>query len=184
MSDIMVDIETLGSDPGSVILSIGAVSFTSPDMCEESVSPWVGNEFYRTIDIFSCLMHGLTINHETVKWWREQSDEAKIAAQPIGGVVTLSRALAEFAKYVRGHGLPRVWAKGPDFDLVVLHSAYKAVGLAVPWQYRNARDVRTIYDLAGGIKEPTNGVDHSALDDAKNQAQGVILAYNQIRRQS
>lgn len=66
---IMVDLETLGTAPGSVILSIGAVRF--------DVEEGLLDEFYVNIDVESSQRLGLTIDGATVMWWMKQSDAAR-----------------------------------------------------------------------------------------------------------
>src|SRR4051812_3766510 len=68
MQDIMIDLETLGTLPGSVILSIGAVAFD-----ELSVAPGAG--FYKVISTISCESCGLTKDEATEKWWLDQGEE-------------------------------------------------------------------------------------------------------------
>jgi hypothetical protein len=165
----MVDIETLGTKPGSVILSIGAVDF--------GPAPQDGKPFFRSIDVFSSLMAGCSIDAETLAWWRKQSPWAKDAAQPAHGQVSLPAALDAFAKYVEG--ADEVWAKGPDFDLVLLASVYQHFGARVPWSFRKTRDCRTIYALAG-VTHDSHGIDHSAVDDAVGQAKAVLEAYARL----
>lgn len=110
---VMVDIESLGLKPGAVILSIGAVQFSDAGF---------GASFYRAIDVFDSLMHGLTINPETVEWWRKQSAEARGAL--MSDPHPLDAALQDFAKFLDRRPLEtEVWAKGPDFDLVLLEAA-------------------------------------------------------------
>ena len=71
MSHAMIDIETLGTKPGCIIQSIGAVLF---DPFGKPVEMY---PFYRNISKQSCLDIGLTEDPNTVKWWSEQSDIAK-----------------------------------------------------------------------------------------------------------
>lgn len=169
MRRVMVDIETLDNAPTAVILSIGAVDFGP-----EGVSA----PFYRAVDIFSSLLAGSTISSDTVAWWSQQSPEAKAAAQPLKGKVPLIAALEDFAGYLQG--ADEVWAKGPDFDLVILSQAYRSIGRRQPWSYRNTRDCRTIYALAGDVREPKSGTEHSAVDDAEMQARAVLDAYQKL----
>jgi hypothetical protein len=173
----MVDIETLGTKPGSVILSIGAVRF------DES---GVGTErFYRPIDVLDGLMHGLTVDQATVGWWRMQSAEARGALQPGR---PLRETLEHFRTFVSVPGpytkpAEYFWAKGPDFDLTLLAAAYDAVGVKVPWSYRNSRDVRTILALAPGAAEQCGRQEHPAhhaLGDAELQAWQVIESAKQL----
>lgn len=163
---VMVDIETLGSKVGSVILSIGAVEF-APGY----------QEFYRRIELATAVLAGLSIDPNTVKWWTEQDAEARHAAFFCKGGMYISTALEDFTKFVDKDTY--LWAKGPDFDCVLLHAAYEKLGMKIPWSYRNTRDVRTITALSG-VKENRVGTDHNALDDAKNQAALVIEAYKKL----
>ena len=170
----MVDIETLGSAPGSVILSVGAVWFGDEG---------IGSEFYRTIDIFDSLLRGLTIEPETVEWWQAQGDRARAVAQDRSAMRDLGEALYDFARFIdqRAPAESYIWAKGPDFDLVLLQAAYKAAGTRIPWKYRNARDVRTLLGLAPvEVATEAGGVKHHALDDARYQAAQVIAAYQKL----
>lgn len=172
----MVDIETLGTKPGSVILSIGACRFDETGMGEE--------RFYRSIDVFDSLMSGLVIDQATLGWWRMQPPESKGALQTTR---PLRETLTEFARYLTKSGEGGddehylLWAKGPDFDLVMIEAAYTQLGLKKPWSYRVARDVRTILALAPGAADrPPKRQPHHALGDALYQAQQVIEAAQQL----
>jgi DNA polymerase III epsilon subunit-like protein len=168
MKHVMVDIETLGLKPGSVILSIGACRFDEGGVSEE--------RFYRPIDVFDSLMTGLKVDEATVGFWRMQLPEARSALSPGR---PLRETLEAFAEYVKG--VPLLWAKGPDFDLVLLDAACEAVGMKKPWSYRVARDVRTMLALApsfGTVPEGT--LAHHALSDAVYQATQVIAAAKEL----
>lgn len=167
MRDLMIDIETLGTAPGSVILSIGAVEF-------DAESGQLGDEFYAAIEPQSCVDVGLSVDMSTLKWWMAQSEEARSAA--FAGAEYLSKALFDLHQFVADAEPSRVWAKPPSFDLVLLESAYKACAITIPWHYRTPRDVRTLFDITGAV-QPDVGTAHNALDDAKSQALGVIEAY-------
>jgi len=60
----------LGTTPGCVILSIGAVFF-------DIDSGKLGKNFYSIISQDSCRLVGLKVEQETLKWWNSQSVEAK-----------------------------------------------------------------------------------------------------------
>lgn len=162
MKHVMLDLECLGNNVPGVILSIGAVEFNASGL---------GREFYYRIDVASSLLAGLTTQPETIQWWREQSPVAREAAFYCPGSVVLEEALTGFAKFVNKSTY--LWAKGPDYDCVMLAAAYRAVGMPVPWVFRNNRDVRTIFALAP-VAQSVNLLGHNALEDAKHQAMGVI----------
>ena len=72
--NIMIDIETLGIGPNSVIATIGAMKFdrtSSIKPIEEMTS------FYYRIDLESCQTLGMTSEEETVKWWDNQDEKSK-----------------------------------------------------------------------------------------------------------
>lgn len=168
--DIMVDGETLGVKPGSVLLSWGAVAFDPLIRLGDRAKGH--NFFYRNIDIMSCLTAGLKIEEDTVEWWRDQSAEAREAMRE--KQMTLFVAVKEFLAWATSvrelkasiDGTPlektelRFWAKGPIFDFGIFEAAARAVGEPVPWRYYEPRDVRTIktgrelFDRAAATKLP------------------------------
>lgn len=161
----MIDIETLGLKPGSVILSVGAVKFDKRKTKET---------FYRAIDVLDSLLLGLTVDPDTIKWWSQQSDQAKGALRPTHSVKAV---LSDLGTFLKGSG--EIWAKGPDFDLVLLEAAYSKLGTKIPWSFRDARDVRTVLSLAPSTVKAT-GVKHTALDDAVYQAKQVIQSLRRL----
>lgn len=194
--DIMCDIETLGTKPGSAILSIGATTFSlgAPmyDYLPFGIAPW---DFHRRISLASCLDHrGLTVDASTIEFWMTQSDAARAAV--FADAVPLDRALGEFAMWwneatrqAPGRPQPpvRLWAHGASFDPVLLECAFRACGRNVPWPYQRVRDTRTLFDLAGE-RDPTfaeavprQGETHDALSDARWQALVARKAYAVLR---
>ena len=169
---VMVDLETFGSTPGSVIASIGAVAF-NPHTGE------MGAQFHAVINPASCQDHGLTIDADTVLWWFKQSEAAR-AALAVNPKLTLYSALAEFDAFWRGVGATHFWGHGANFDDPLLAAAYRAGGSAPPWKFYNSRCTRTLFEMAGVKPDRTAGVHHNALDDAIAQARAVIAAYAKL----
>lgn len=176
MSHVMVDIETLGTAPGSVILSIGACVFDSEGTT---------HEFEAVIDPRDAVKYGLTIDPDTVCWWAGQSEEARRAVflpKDDPKLFPLSEALWRFSEWFRSAWVngQQVWCHGATFDVPLLDAAYRACGLAAPWGYNQARCTRTLYELADVWPDRTRGVHHNALNDAKVQAQAAIEAHRQL----
>ena len=159
---IMVDLETLGTRPGSVILSIGAVKFDSKSL---------GKTFYTVISRGSCYDNFMTEDKETIEWWKTQSEEAqKVFTAPS---VDLTVALLEFEHFIGEDA--KVWGNGSDFDNVLLAEAYRLLNLPTPWKFYNNRCYRTVKSLYP--HRPlirAKGIHHNALDDAVNQASHLI----------
>jgi exodeoxyribonuclease VIII len=177
MPHFMVDLETLGVRPGSVILSIGAVEFSRDGL---------GASFSSIIDTQSCLDAGLAVDPKTVSWWEGQSEEARqVLDRANNGGVNLSWALGEFSKFLTRAAVPTavyVWGNGADFDNALLAEAYRRCGMGqAPWQPAGARCYRTLKNLARHVKIDRQGTFHNALDDAKSQASHAIRLMEELK---
>lgn len=174
---VMVDLETLGREPGSVIVSIGAVKF-------ELTAETPGDRFYTPIIIQSCLDVGLTVEGATLQWWMERSDDLRSALfhpDPL----PLRVALLTFAQFYTGSEC--LWAHGSTFDIPILDAAYRALREDLPWSSRQIRDTRTLFSLVprsvvdGVVWE---GPEHHALYDAIRQARMVQAAHRWLNAQA
>lgn len=169
MIDVMIDLETLGTDPGCVILSIGAVSF-------KTAAP---TAFYERISRIKSLDEGFVEDENTVEWWNKQDSEVRKEAY--GGIHTPEEVLSKFSKYLTDLGDEvRIWGNGANFDNVILAAAYKKLNLPVPWKFWNDRCYRTLKNLYPELPiPPFFGSKHNALNDALHQADHatVILGY-------
>lgn len=171
MKRIMVDIETLSTAPDACIISIGVARFTEhavedTRVWEISSKDWTGH-----------------IDPATIKWWMNQSDEAKAAS--FHGTISAMTAAFEFAAFV--DGADEVWANSPSFDIVILKSWWKRFvpGVHFPISYKAERDCRTIFAEASRLGIELGhawhmGTAHSAVDDAANQARAIIEYHRQL----
>lgn len=170
MRNIMVDIETLGHAPKSVILSIGATHFDKGGL---------SLPFYTRIDIGSSLLAGCHVEPATLNWWRKQNTEPIKRAFFAPEVLHLSDALVAFQDYLGNKNQFYLWAKGPDYDCVALKHVYDLLLMDTPWQFRNTRDVRTVIGFVNPSEVPTassEGEPHDAYYDACIQSKLVISA--------
>lgn len=165
-NDVMLDIETLGTGPKAVVLSIGAARF-------DVFSAKPMNGFVQTLDIDEQTKLGRTITRGTFNWWMQQSDDARKAISAGEGmdVVETLHRLRAFCK-----GAKRVWGFGSDFDNAIVRSLEEDVGTKNSWAYRGNRCFRTfvnLFDPKGEYrpKHPEGFVGHNALHDALYQAQ-------------
>jgi hypothetical protein len=166
--DLMIDIETLGTSIGSVILTIGAVRFDRRSDTEYE-------SFYKKISVDSCKRNGMMIDQSTVDWWNTQSEEVRNEAFYSEPREELEQVLAELSAFIKRTGVSYIWAQGPTFDVCMLEDAYKRCNLPIPWKFWNVRDTRTVYDLFKVKLEPDAGA-HNALADCKRQIKGVRTA--------
>lgn len=172
MQRFMVDIEALGTEPDSIILSIGCVAFNLNRIGASSL-------FYTRVKVESCEAIGLKMYWDTVKWWLDQGDIARREVTCSDGAATIYNALiwlSDFIKSEAGGRDIRIYAKDPDFDCVILREAYKRTHIDLPWLYTQTRSVRTTLEDAG--MQTKLRVQHHALNDAVVQAQAVQKALN------
>lgn len=161
----MLDLETMGKQSNSVICSIGAVEF-------DIKTGNTGREFYRRIDINSCLDIGLTVDGSTIEWWLNQNEKARKAIST-GKSLSITQALLEFTDFVEtiGGKYLQIWGNAARFDLGILEDAYCAIKINIPWDFRLERDVRTLVSFAPKVREhyPNLGMEHNPIDDCKYQ---------------
>jgi DNA polymerase III epsilon subunit-like protein len=164
MVKIMLDIETLGTQPTSAIVSIGAVRFGRDQIYEK---------FYRRVDLKSSVQNGMVIDPDTIIWWLGQSEESR------GEItnkdrITLNQALMDFSRWIEPlaseHGDVEIWGNGATFDNVIVSEAYRLCQMKKPWRFSGDRCYRTIKNLFPEILLERVGNHHNALDDAESQA--------------
>ena len=175
MRDVMVDIETLGVKPWSVIIAIGAVTF-------DPYSGEIGSKFYMNVDPISCEEVGLTMDKNIVEWWGHP-DRAEAWAQTQVDPFPIQGALKALTAWFEKNGMipnGRVWGHGSVFDVPILETAYSFCKDRAPWHFTNVRDTRTVFDLAGVDFRSFPKVDthHNALDDSITQVNAVARAYD------
>lgn len=153
---MVVDIETLGIQLGSPLLSIGAVCGTRTFYVV--ISPTQGQ-----------------VDMNTFNWWHSDqvSQEAKdhvFRLNPLIRRQPLSYALKSFKHFLFECGASFMWGCSPDFDFGHLAHWYKEVGLEVPWEFWQLRDIRTIRGFLSpeekAAVEDKTLIKHIAIDDA------------------
>jgi hypothetical protein len=169
---IMVDLETLGTESNSVIMSIAAVPFNME-------SGKTGTPYYTNVDIQSCLNVGLQISGSTLEWWMKQSNAA-ITRIFSGTSLPLDRALDELSGVISQFYDIQVWGNSARFDLGILENAYLKSGKSIPWKFYNERDVRTLVAFDPDVKANMvfTGTPHDALDDCLHQVKYCSAIWN------
>lgn len=179
-TNIMIDLETMDTAPTAAIVAIGAVVF---DPTSGTVD--VNSAFYRTVELQSCIDHGLTVSGSAVRWWLRQSQDARQSI--LTEQAHIHTALNDLSRWIieRCDGdtdRAVVWGNGSDFDNVILTNAYRALGFSGrPWGNYNDRCYRTLKNLRPDIEMVRTGTHHNALDDAISQAEHAVRLIQTIR---
>lgn len=164
---VMIDIETLGTEPGCVVLSAAAVCVTRED--------GVLGHFHTPFNVEQQLGVGATVSPRTAVWWAKQGTNPDNIFTYDGG--HLSVQFQEFIDWIQAQNADYYWANSPSFDLDILDGLRKCLIARrscipdVPWTYKNKRDFRTIRDFI----TPTPCLKpHDALADALIQAEDLV----------
>jgi len=169
----MVDIETMGNKSRSAIISIGAVNF-------DMITGETGRRFYCNVSLQSCLDAGLIVNADTILWWMQQSEDARMSL--IGNNISLKTALINFHNWLAE--CPEkyeIWGNGSRFDLGLLDDAYNSIGEKTPWMYWQERDVRTLVAFNPSLKKSIiNDLPHDTISDCLYQIKYCSAIYNSI----
>ena len=172
-TDIVLDLETLGTGSNAAVLAVGAV------MVDRKLGKVAGS-FYAAFDIDEMLRTGGVASGSTIKWWMEQEQSAKEVFTHQTAPITQALVMLADWMGLDDEGKPpkdvKVWGNGDSFDNVILSNLYARMGLVTPWEYWNNRDLRTAVDISGIDKRDVafDGTPHNALDDAKHQAKILL----------
>jgi len=171
---VMLDLETLSLKNNAAIFSIGAVKMDLKNFT-------LGPEFYIPVKPESSEAAGLHVSVATLKWWTDQSSEAKRVFTDTQAV-SLGQALGLFDKFVRSDApIEGIWGHGSAFDNVILRNAYAALGYQCPWSHRMDLCFRTMRVLFPMPQPEDKGVVHNALDDARRQARSLCAGLQRLR---
>lgn len=170
----MIDFETLGTRPGSALLSLGAAFFspTGPSVLDNI------EKFYMNIDRDSCFALEMTVDESTLEWWNSPDKEAARATL-LEDPRPISEVMEKFTTWFRVNGGRHVWSQGSCFDVILAEDAMRRVGIVPPWKFWDILDTRTVYHMSGlnprVIKR--EGIHHNALDDVEHQIRCVHAAF-------
>jgi|TARA_B110000503_G_scaffold40698_1_gene66875 exodeoxyribonuclease VIII len=168
----MIDLETLGVNPDSTIITLGAIKFDPYTDAE----PHSG--LYLRCDIEEQTEQlGRSVDDNTLAWWSRQ--DQKIQDEAFGehddrvDMDQLTKALNKWCV-----GIDELWCQGPLFDYAILQNLYAGIGKPCPWNFWQIRDSRTLFAMMP--QDPRKAIQeelHNALADCYYQAKCVQQSY-------
>lgn len=177
---IMIDLETLGLEPTSIIRSCAAVEF-DPETGE------TGERKEWKVNMQQALDAGFTLSIDTIKWWMAQSGEVRKHFVD-EDETDLTDFLYDLRDFIKAHGDDvMMWCLQLDFDLPILRNHYNWLQKgsilqkdysSIPWNRRRVRDVRPYMDAleARGFLPPKVADRHTPMADCMAQISYVRLA--------
>lgn len=169
---IMVDTETLSSDPNAALIQIGAVIFDpyGDDRNSYEEGPPSDRSYIANIEFQSALLargeypYPPHVSGNTLKWWMggepnspgEEARKSLFDPKPMSLPNVLDLFWHWARKVViesdpdinRNKWSNNLYAWSHGFDTPILDITHKRIGINTPWHYRNTRELRTILDLA------------------------------------
>jgi hypothetical protein len=143
------DIETLGVDSDSVILSMGCIYIADPN--PKSIDDLREDSFYVKLDAkYQIDKLGRTVSQDTLAWWKKQEKSVRDAAckpsvedvKPLEAIHMLRR----FAYSKVGNNPSKCYTRG-FMDVFVTEHLARQVETTLPWKYNDFLDVRTAIEL-------------------------------------
>lgn len=177
---MMVDIETLGTSPDSVILEISTILFTDVHGIKQTSPATYIFDRNHQVSV------GRTVDQSTLDWWDEKLSDKSYAPQdkiylelllnnksvnatPRDAHTLLTESVGQVTGYI--------WCKGASFDFPIIKSFFKSFRLSDPFSdnknYRKQMDLRTYETIArdmgfSGYTTHRKGA-HISFDDCLDQ---------------
>lgn len=170
MTHLMLDVESLSTRPGAVILSVALVRFSDEAQVTLNLS------------IPDQQALGLEIDPATQAWWQSQEQQHpgawEIATRNPVPLVAALQHISAWLQWAEPDEFQRmIWCHGATFDAPLLGEVYRRAGLEPPWKFWNIQCTRTLYNLAGiSNKDYAVPPPHIALNDAIGQVRAANAA--------
>lgn len=170
MSHLMLDFETLGTNPDTLACSLGVVLFNESQIIDKK--EWFFN-------LEDQELQGRKATISTITWWMMQDADVRNSVffpPPEIEKVSIAEFCKQFLKFIEGEKSLRVWSNGATFDIPIIENIFKTTNnMKIPWPFFAHRCYRTI--KAGfGIEKTVKrkGPKHSALADAVYQTECLL----------
>lgn len=155
------DVETLGVESNSVILSLACIHFRSDE--KPTFRELVDSAYFVKFNVRDQVEnYGRRVDKGTLEWWEKQCEIVrKKSFLPLKTDENLKNGMESFHSWIQSKNDNKswVWARG-SLDDTLLHSIERQLKVETMLPYHRWRDVRTAVDL---LYDSTNGyckVDH------------------------
>lgn len=143
-----IDIESLGVESTSAILSIGACYVE--DARARSYQELLDNSIFIKLDVREQFeKYKRTTDGDTITWWEKQCEVAKKRSYyPRKDDLSVEEGLTVLGEWIKSFGETDAicWVRG-SLDQPCIDSLHKAAGIPVPFKYNAYRDIRTALDI-------------------------------------
>jgi hypothetical protein len=161
----MFDVETLGKESNSVILSMAAIHFNPED--KPTPQELRDNAFFVKFDAKDQIKRlNRKVGRTTMEWWAKQCENVRNKSfHPSPQDVRFEDGYEAMREWTKAKNDPKcwVWARG-NLDQLVLDSMEEQLGLESIWKFERWRDVRTAIDFLYETNRGYCDVDYPGFD--------------------
>ena len=143
----MFDVETLGTESNSVVLSAAMIYFDFDEV--KSFQDYVDSACYVKFNKEEQIKSNRVVEDSTLDWWTKQSEiSRKAALDPSDDDLSAKDGIEQFRNYINAHGGPDqiFWMRG-TLDQMAIDSLCKSVNVPLLTRFNQWRDVRTAVDI-------------------------------------
>ena len=152
----ILDLESLGKFPDSVVLSFGMVFFDLTNVLptRQQVE---STGFYRKLVVNDQLKKGRSTHPETIDWWKQQGEEAKHVLKPSDDDVSIVEFHSDLKDWLKKNSYDFkndfIWIRGPQYDAPMITDLFEMYELKNPMNFWKVRDIRTLIDISTGSRD-------------------------------
>ncbi|BAQ22665.1 exonuclease A [Edwardsiella phage PEi20] len=170
MKDIIIDFETFGNVSKAAVIDLAVIAF-DPDPTKVESFNTIASRGKRIKFKLAPQKGQRLFGKSTIKWWKDQSEEAKKNLAPTDEDVTTLEGIQQFLDYCRENDVDawksQAWCRGMSFDFPILVDLIRDIerynGVAEdeidtfalePVKFWNQRDIRTAieaYSMVRGL---------------------------------
>lgn len=169
MNSLMLDLETLGTSPESVVLQISAVPFKLGEV--SSITNLLDGPKFNAFPTIKSQTYA-KMDGDTIKWWMVQEEDARTRVFSNPMEESIGDVLKRLTSFVKLNNIEAGFCKGGNFDWPIINFHYKKNQLTNPVRYFAQYCSRTLVKiLEKGSSEITDPrlIKHDALHDCIRQ---------------
>lgn len=184
---LMVDNETLGTDPDSIVLQTAMVSFDLDEGIR--LEDGFDTDLKYNLEVDAQQRIGRTVDMKTISWWLSQDKQAQMRVNTFayGTIEQLKKRLLDMNAYIRfraayardSGGHFEIWSRG-SMDMNQLESLFSYFDIKPAWKYNEVMDLRSVMNIYGihGVTPDKGHIKHDCLSDCVYQ----IKCYRAVLR--
>ncbi len=156
----MFDIETLGSESTSVVLSASIIHFDHPNVTYDEL---LEKACFVKFNVQEQIEQKRVVEKGTMEWWKQQHEYVRgVSFVPKKNDLSSIEGINILKEYITKNGGPEqtFWSRG-SLDQMCIDSLCKSFDQDLITQYNNWRDIRTALDcLCKSVKNGYVDINH------------------------